>query len=81
MLAFCVKNFRISLFPKCSMELQVMKSQIQWCKRGACLGVTRGQKVGFLEERIWNFDVHGDMRRGDAMMRHRLALVMYIFVF
>ena len=29
---------------------KVMKSRIQWCKNfalGACLGVTRGQKVGF----------------------------------
>ena len=32
------------------IELKVMKSRIQWCKNfvpGACLGVTRGQKVGF----------------------------------
>ena len=80
---------------------KVMKSRIQWCKHyapEACLGVTRGQKIGFWvicfivtrlllgilsqnletvtgyspmdkdEERIWNFDVQGNMRwrwRGD----------------
>ena len=32
------------------IKSKVMKSRIQWCKTyapGACLGVTRGQKVGF----------------------------------
>ena len=32
------------------LKSKVMKSRMQWCKsfaQGACLGVTRGQKVGF----------------------------------
>ena len=32
------------------IKSKVMKTRIQWCKNfapGACLGVTRGQKVGF----------------------------------
>ena len=33
------------------IKSKVMKSRIQWCKKfalGVCLGVTRGQKVGFM---------------------------------
>ena len=40
------------------IKSKVMKSRIQWCKHfalGACLGVTRGQKVGFL---VLFFDCH-----------------------
>ena len=40
------------------IKLKVMKSRIQWCKNfppGACLGVIRGQKVGFW---VHFFDCH-----------------------
>ena len=40
------------------IKLKVMKSRIQWCKHfapGAFMGVTRGQKVGFL---VLIFDCH-----------------------
>ena len=40
------------------IKMKVMKSRIQWCKRfalGTCLGVIRGQKVGFC---VQFFDCH-----------------------
>ena len=40
------------------IKSKIMKSRIQWCKNlspGACLGFTRGQKVGFW---VLFFDCH-----------------------
>ena len=51
------EGFKIHFVPtySCCIYNQIMKSRIQRCKKfapGACLGVTRGQKVGFY------FDCH-----------------------